>query len=62
MKFITFGNKSVRADLIEAIQIHMAKVTVFCIGGAQYVFFFDTCEQAKEEKARMIAELAEIGG
>lgn len=62
MKFITFGNKSVRADLIEAIQIYMAKVTVCCVGGAQYAFFFDTCEQAQAEKARMIAELARIGG
>ena len=61
MKFITFGNKSVRADLIEAIQIYMAKVTVICVGGTQYVFFFNTCEQAREEKERMIAELAEIG-
>ena len=61
MKFITFGNKSVRADLIEAIQVHMAKVTVFCVGGAQYAFFFDTCEQASEARARMIAEMAEIG-
>lgn len=61
MKFITFGNKSVRADLIEAIQVYMAKVTVFCAGGTQYAFFFDTCEQAEEARARMISEMAEIG-
>lgn len=62
MKFITFGNKSVRADLIEAIQVFMAKVTVFCIGGTQYTYFFDTTEQAEIARERMIAEMAEIGG
>ena len=61
MRFITFGNKSVRADLIEAIQVYLAKITVFCTGGTQYVYHFDTCEEARAEKERMIAEMAKIG-
>ena len=60
MKFITFGNKSVRADLIETVLIHMAKITIYCTSGTQYAFFFDTCEHAREEKERILAELEQV--
>ena len=62
MKFIAVGTKSIRADLIEAIQVFASKITIFCQGGSQYTTYFDSCQQAKEEKQRVIAELEKIGG
>lgn len=58
MKFVTLGNKSIRADLIEVIQVHMGTVTVYCHGGAKYVHFFNSCEEAQQVRDTMLAELA----
>ena len=62
MKFITVGTKSIRADLIEAVQVFISEMTIFCQGGSQYTTYFDSSKQAKEEKQRIIAELEKIGG
>lgn len=62
MKFIAVGTKSIRADLIEAIQVFASTMTIFCQGSSQYTTYFDSGKQAKEEKQRIITELEKIGG
>ena len=49
MKFIAIGTKSIRADLIEAIQVFASTMTIFCQGGSQYTTDFDSGKEVKEE-------------
>lgn len=61
MKFVLLGNKSVRADRVEAVQIIYADaVTIYCIGGSQYTYFYKSQNEAKLARDRIIAELEKI--
>lgn len=60
MKFVLLGNKSVRADRVEAVQTYADAVTIYCIGGSQYAYFYKSQNEAKLARDRIIAELEKI--
>ena len=57
MKFVLLGNKSVRADRVEAVQIFADAVTIYCIGGSQYTYYYNSPNEAKLARDHIIAEL-----
>lgn len=60
MKFVTLGNKSVRADRIEAVQMYANTVTIYCINGNQYIYHFNNQNDAKAARDKILAELEKI--
>lgn len=59
MMFVKLGNWSVRADRIEAVNIHAqgGKVTIHTIDGKEYPFFFRTEESAVEAHRQLMERL-----
>lgn len=56
MNFITFGNKSVRADLIEAVTQYRNELTIQCPHHA-YTVYYSTTEDAQEGHATVLKQL-----
>lgn len=63
MTFVKLGNWSVRADRIEAVNIHATacKVTIHTIDNKEYPFFFNTERGTYEAHQQLMAELNQIG-
>lgn len=59
MMFVKLGNWSVRADRIEAVNIHAqaGKVTIHTIDGKEYPFFFKTEKGAIEAHLQLMEKL-----
>ena len=67
MKFVTFGNWSVRVDHIQAVNINQTAkcVSVYCTGkDEEYSMFYRTQESAINAHKKLIEDLEkiEIGG
>lgn len=60
MKFVLLGNKSVRADRVETVQIFADAVTIYCIGGSQYTYHYKSQNEAKLARDHIIAELEKV--
>lgn len=65
MKFVKLGNWSVRADRVEAVNIHsaMAKVTIHTVDNKEYPMFFNSPERAQQAHEELMESLkkCEIG-
>lgn len=66
MKFVKLGNWSVRADRVEAVNIHLAasKVTIHTVDNKEYPMFFNSPERAERAHEELMESLekSKIGG
>ena len=63
MKFVTFGNWSVRADRIVAVNLHQSAkcVSVYCGGkDEEYSMFYKTQEAAVNAHKKLMEDLEKI--
>ena len=56
MKFIKFGSKSVRVDIVEAVTTYMEQVTVHTTHNS-YTVYYKNKEQAEHTYQRIVKEL-----
>lgn len=63
MKFVTFGNWSVRADRVEAVNINKSSkcISVYCGSkDGEYCMFYKTQENAVDAHKKLMEDLDKI--